>query len=208
MERPDNKTGVPLAHYRAVYRSSDPELMSARTGIKWSPVDGCFNFTLMGVEMRASWPEMEVSVRSTGEPVKPSVVILVARYLTGGTLRPAGGSFLAYAEMPWGQVYNSNFNGRCIRRLAGTFGSDLEGFERACTRLGGKKLSIGDASFELEFLPGLKLRLILWEGDEEYPASSQILFSDNFPGAFSAEDNAVVGETAISMLNAVRTQIN
>ena len=36
--------------------------------------------------------------------------------------------------------------------------------------------------------------MILWEGDEEFPPSSQILFSDNFPVSFQAEDMAVMGD--------------
>mgnify|MGYP000594588565 CR=1 FL=1 len=35
--------------------------------------------------------------------------------------------------------------------------------------------------------------MILWEGDEEFPPSSQILFSDNFPVSFQAEDMAGYG---------------
>ena len=45
--------------------------------------------------------------------------------------------------------------------------------------------------------------MILWEGDEEFPPSSQILFSDNFPVAFQAEDMAVVGDISINMLKAL-----
>ena len=44
--------------------------------------------------------------------------------------------------------------------------------------------------------------MILWEGDEEFPPSSQILFSDNFPVSFQAEDMAVMGDVIIGSLKA------
>ena len=44
----------------------------------------------------------------------------------------------------------------------------------------------------------LYVRFILWEGDEEFPASSQVLFSSNFPAAFGAYDLAEVGEICIN----------
>ncbi len=42
--------------------------------------------------------------------------------------------------------------------------------------------------------------MILWEGDDEFPPSSQILFSDNFPISFQAEDMAVMGDVIIGSL--------
>ena len=40
--------------------------------------------------------------------------------------------------------------------------------------------------------------------DDEFPPSAQILFSDNFPAAFTqGEDMAVVGDVTIDMLKAL-----
>jgi hypothetical protein len=44
--------------------------------------------------------------------------------------------------------------------------------------------------------------MIIWTGDEEFRPSAQILFSDNTPVAFSAEDAAVVGEVMIAAMTA------
>ena len=43
-------------------------------------------------------------------------------------------------------------------------------------------------------IPSTVVRFTLWEGDEEFAPTSQILFSDNFPDAFAAEDRVVVCE--------------
>ena len=198
--RPNNQKEIPLAHYGAIYAGSDPSEISRRTGFGWDSERGMFSFRMLSRTVEAAWPALRIRAAETGEELKPYDTILLARFMTGGCLRHSTGRFLAYAEMPWGQVYNKNFEGRCIKRLAFSFGDDLKRFERACLALGGRRLNLGDSAFELEFLPGLFLRLILWEKDEEFPPSSQILFSDNFPDAFNAEDNAVVGETVISWL--------
>ena len=80
--------------------------------------------------------------------------------------------------MPWGEVYLRQFDGRCIKRLAFSYGNRLGDF------------------------PEYKIQMILWEGDEEFPPSSQILFSDNFPVSFQAEDMAVMGDVIIGSLKA------
>ena len=54
-------------------------------------------------------------------------------------------------------------------------------------------VKFGDVAYELSIYPGYQIQMILWEGDDEFPPSSQILFSDNFPVSFAAEDMAVMG---------------
>ena len=41
---------------------------------------------------------------------------------------------------------------------------------------------------------------ILWGADDEFDPTCQMLFSDNFPRAFSAEDVAHVGDISISRI--------
>jgi hypothetical protein len=50
------------------------------------------------------------------------------------------------------------------------------------------------------------MSIIIWEWDDEFPSKAQILFDDNFPGAFSAEDTAVAGDICISRLKQMKEQ--
>lgn len=67
-------------------------------------------------------------------------------------------------------------------------------------RLDATPLEHGDIAYEFEVIDGFRVQMILWAGDDEFPPSSQILFSDNFPIAFQAEDMAVVGDISITMI--------
>ena len=102
--------------------------------------------------------------------------------------------------MPWGRHYNDVFQGRCVKRLAFTFGFKLDVFAKVMESIGGEKLSVGDAGYEFAFLDNFKLQFIIWEGDEEFPPSAQILFSGNFASAFMGEDMAAVGDISIGTL--------
>ena len=146
---------------------------------------------------------------ASGSSVGPSSArscakILVLRYLTEGGAAPSTGKFLTYREIPWGEVYFKQFQGRCLFRLAFGFGGKLDAFREIMERVGAQAISSGDVGYELEFMKGLFVRLILWAGDDEFPPSAQILFSDNFPAAFTqGEDMAVVGDVTIDMLKAL-----
>lgn len=207
----DSKERLPFEHYLKAYQDLNPEDISQRTGIPYDGETSSFILRLMGVTYRITHPGYEV-VHQDGEGAdwfpleeKANARILVLRFLTEGAAAPASGKFLTYREIPWGEVYFKQFQGRCIFRLAYGFGNKLEKFAAIMEKIGGTKLDFGDISYEFEFLNGLQLRMILWAGDDEFPPSAQILFSDNFPVAFvQGEDMAVVGDVSIDMLKALQ----
>ena len=103
-------------------------------------------------------------------------------------------------EMPWGEVYLRQFDGRCIKRLAFTYGNRLKDFKGIMEHIHAVPVDHGDIAYQVEIFPGYQIQMILWEGDDEFPPSSQILFSDNFPVSFAAEDMAVMGDVIIGSL--------
>ena len=197
----DNKVGVPMEHYKAVFAAADPAALSEQSCVPYAAEERKFRLTLLGRPVTISWPGMVSRFEDDGLATASNTRILLARLLLEGALTPARGQMLAYTDMPWGNVYAQQFRGRCISRLAGTYGSSLPAFDEACARVAGVPAESGDRSYDLPFLDGLTVRLILWEGDEEFRPTAQILFSDNFSAAFSAEDIAVVGDV---LLNAMK----
>ena len=74
-------------------------------------------------------------------------------------------------------------------------------------KIGGQKISMGDSGYKFEFMNDLHMYFILWAGDEDFPPSAQILFDDNFPLAFTAEDIAVVGDVSIGKLKEIASSL-
>ena len=151
---------------------------------------------------RLTWPNYTITAdRDDAFALKslPGQTFLL-RWLLEGKRMPAKGQFKTFREMPWGELYIQPFTGRCLTRAAFTFGTRVAKFAAAMEKLGGKKLPHGDAGYELELLPGYAMRLIVWEGDDEFPPNSQILYSDNFETSFSAEDRVVSGDILISVV--------
>lgn len=85
------------------------------------------------------------------------------------------------------------------------FGAD-SGFQGSAVKLGGILIPGGDAAVELELFDNLYIRFLLWEGDEEFPASSQILFSSNFPAAFSVYDLTEIVEIILGVMKEKEVQ--
>ena len=203
---PNNKEGRPLKLYAEQFRETDPLEVSARTAVPYDKTLHVFTLTLMNSVYEITHPDFSVRfLQGEGDRLSayPVGQILVLRYLTGGHFVRPGGSFLAYRDNPWGDVYLANFNNRCIRRLAFTFAGKGEDMTRKMAALQGKPYEKGDIGWEFEFMPGLSIRFSIWNADEEFPPSAQILFSDNFRFAFDADDMAYIGDIFIKILSAI-----
>lgn len=202
----NNQELIPYEIYSEQYEKTDPIEVSARTAVPYDSVRRVFTFTLMNSVYEIGHPEFTVRfVSGAGDFLSDRKIrqLLVMRYLISGHFIRGGDSFVAYREMPWGEVYNANFEGRCLRRLAYTFAGKAEEVAEKMPLLGGKPYEKGDFGWEFEFMPGLSIRFAVWNADDEFPPSSQILFSDNFQYAFSAEDLAYVGDIFIMVIKTV-----
>ena len=161
-----------------------------------------FAVRMLGADYAIAWPDFAIrsdDQRAFALDSYPAQILLL-RYLLEGRMSRGSGAFLAFRELPWGEVYHKAFEGRCLARAARAFGPDLKRFIAAAGQLPSHRLPRADAAFQFEFMPGYELQLFLWEGDDEFPPSCQILFSDNFPMAFTAEDRTAVGDILIAEL--------
>ena len=198
----DSLTRQPWEHYLAEYKKTDPTEIRNRLRIPYDPETREFTVTFLGTVYQVSHPDFEVRHIPDQKGYYPledmiKAKILTLRYLLRGSYAESMGSFKTYREMPWGEVYLRQFDGRCIKRLAFSYGNRLGDFQKLMEHLGAEKIAHGDICYQLCIYPGYDVQMILWEGDEEFPPSSQFLFSDNFPVSFEAEDIAQMGDVII-----------
>jgi hypothetical protein len=201
----DNKERVPFEHYKEEYREKDPQEISQRTGFPYSEEKQCFTVRFLGRDYEIAFPEYAVQPVTQKDGWDPlmemtAAQILVLRHMLEGCQVSGTGKFLTYREVPWGEVYYRQFNGRCMMRLAFSYGNRIDAFRRSLEAMGAKEIKAGDAGYEIELFDGFFIRFQIWGGDEEFQPSSQILFSDNFPAAFHAEDLVVACDVIIGTM--------
>ena len=201
----DSKERLPWEHYLSQYQESDPQEIAARLGISYDEEQKYFTLKFLGTVYQISWPDFQVSHEADDMGFYPLETMTYARTLTirfllNGAEASGTGKFKTYREMPWGEVYLRQFDGRCIKRLAFSYGNRIKDFQAIMEHMHCVPVKHGDIAYQLEIFPDYLVQMILWEGDDEFPPSSQILFSDNFPISFQAEDMAVMGDVIIGSL--------
>ena len=198
MQIENHKEEVPFAHYEEQFRSLDAAEAVRRTGAKWDGKE--FYVNLLGREFAISHPDYAIRPVDGGSvPPLPTQTFLL-RYLMESKQVQWTGAWKTFREMPWGELYIKPYTGRVLTRAAFTFGTRLAAFKAACEKLGATPVPNGDAGYEFSFIGGYKVRVLVWEGDDEFPPNAQILYSDNFQDGFAPEDRVVTGDILITTI--------
>lgn len=199
MQVENHKEEVPFAFYCGKFAEMDAQEAVNRLGVPFE--NGEFSVTLLGTSYHIAHPAFALRPE-TEIPVPLPTQTFLLRYLLEGKPSAPCAEFKTFRELPWGELYIKPFTGRVLTRAAFTFGTRVEKFRAAAEKLGGRALTHGDASYEFRFLDEYRLRLIVWEGDDEFPPNAQLLYSANFADGFAAEDRVVAGDLLISALKA------
>jgi hypothetical protein len=113
---------------------------------------------------------------------------------------PKANKLIKFKDIPGGHAYEGAFVERAICPVAEYFGEKPEDLPRAAKLLGGKNLSLGEVSAEIEGLKGIPLTYILWAADSEFSASANILYDESASSYLPTEDLGVLGELTTARL--------
>ena len=201
MQIENHKEEVPFAHYEELFRKLDvADAQNRLASVKWDGKE--FYVNLLGREYGISHPEAVIRPLDGGKLPPLPVQTFMLRYLLESRDVAWCGQWKTFREMPWGEMYITPYTGRVLTRAAFTFGFKLAAFRAACEKLGATPVKHGDAGFEFDFVGNYKMQILMWEGDDEFPPSAQILYSDNFAEGFAAEDRVVAGDILITTIKA------
>ena len=114
----------------------------------------------------------------------------------------AAREYIPFKDIPTTGVFDAAFK-RSVKPLADRFNGRIDAFCKACESLGAKKLPYGDAGYAVQVWKDLYLQIIIWDGDDEFPASVTILFDKNIADFTHPETVVTIGDDVIlAVLNA------
>jgi hypothetical protein len=166
------------------------EQIARRSGFEIQTEDR-FKVSFLNRVYSISFPAFEFSDSAEAKkevPIQEQVLIL--HYMMGTGSMGLSQKWIAYREIEGASFYFSAFVKRAVDPLKKVFGQNLKGFTTAAKTLGGNPIQFGDAGFEFNPFPRVPVQLIVWEGDDEFPAEANILFDQTVGAILSPEDIA------------------
>ena len=143
-----------------------------------------------------SWPEMGFSYSGSDDEVPIQQQVLLLHYLNGACNAAAGGGkceWISFQDLPEGRFYMDAFIKRAKDPLLRAFGTDPKKMAELASEIyNATPMEFGDYSVVVQALPMVQVVLVLWRGDEEFPAEGNILFDRGISGILPAEDIALL----------------
>lgn len=184
----DYKNARKLAIDRLAAESFDKILR--RTGFE-SIADDQLRIPFLNRRYRIVFPELQFEDEADSQKEVPiQEQILILHYMLAPASPVLAGNWVSYREIPGASFYYSAFVKRAVDPLKKVFGNDVKRLLPAAGILGGQAIDSGDVGYEFWLLPRVPVRLILWVGDEEFPAEANLVFDETIKDILSAEDIA------------------
>ncbi len=139
-------------------------------------------------------PDIKLSLVGSEEEVPIRDKILLLHYLTQAKGSPLANEVIAYKQLPEGINYFPTFYKRAIKPLIDHFGKQPQLLIATAEKLGGYKADYGDAAVTINAFKLVPVTLVLWQGDEEFPPTGNILFDATISDYLSIEDVNVLCE--------------
>ena len=154
----DCKERMPCEHYTQEFAAADPKEIASRLSIPYDEETKKLTITFLGTQNQITWPDFEVTHTPDDKDFYPLenmiyAWILTIRFLLNGVKSESSGKFKTYREMPWGEVYLRQFDGRCSKRLAFSYGNRLGDFKAIMEHISAISVKHGDIAYEVEIFP-------------------------------------------------------
>ena len=183
--------------------AADPDELARLVGAVPS-AQGGFVLDLWGEPLSLDFPEL-VACRGLSGALPLPVQALLMYYLnTTDGCRPSG-EWVSFADLPGGRLYAQAFQGYSGNVLTRAFGDDVPAFRSACLAAGGMGYDLGDAAFTFKGLPFVPLLVTYWQGEEELPSASKILFDPAATHHLPVDVCAIMGSMLVARILKART---
>lgn len=188
-----------LAELRAQLKEKDPYLLAAHTAAiyKLHPNEtiGEFHLPVWDEALLVSYPDFIAREANSRQEKDEFTQTLLAYYFSHSDGTPLRGEWISFSELPDGRFYDQAFQGYTGVELTRAFSDQPNAFRQAAETLGGREQPLGDLSFSFRVLPQVPLLVVVWWGDEDFPASFRILFDASVSHHLPTDVCAVLGST-------------
>jgi len=137
----------------------------------------CYGLSVWG-EDYAIFPEKCLITRPDDPAweVTAFLGLFTVHYLLTSKEIPISKEWISVKDIPGGATFFRGPHKIPAHLIEMKYGNNLKGFSDACIQEGGMTLDMADAAYSFRIAPRIPVAVLLWQGDDEFPAESKLLF--------------------------------
>ncbi|MBN2137152.1 MAG: DUF3786 domain-containing protein [Sedimentisphaerales bacterium] len=157
----------------------DPRQTAAKAGCRYLNDPERLQLPMLDTEYIVSLAANDILVLRDNTPSRPAGFIeqlCILAYLLGAKDIPLANKLVKAESLPGGQFFFRGPHSLPTDKLEKAFGETPERLFTACKRFNAENCEFGDTSVRLYALPRIPFTLVIWRGDQDFPARASILF--------------------------------
>lgn len=164
---------------------ADPKEVCRRALVEYQKTQG-YTIYHMNQDLTVL-PEARKVVDQKGVSVEDGLLVLLTLlYLLNVSYKPFENRLVTVEEFQDAFFFQGPHE-LPVHAVAERFGNDPEGFQKACTKMGGRREKHGDLAFVFYPFPKIPVHYILWQGDREFSSRVSVLFDASTEGHLRAD---------------------
>ncbi len=155
----------------------DPEDVCRRALCSYDINEKSYTLTIWGEEY-GIYPELSKVRRLRDD--KPNINIFlslfIVHYLLTSKAIPVSKEWISEKDIPGGVAFFRGPHAIPTHLIEKRYGDNIGAFRKTCEQLDGILLDMADKAYSFRIAPRIPAAVLLWKGDDEFPAESKILF--------------------------------
>ena len=160
-------------------READPPVICRNAQVTYDADLAAYVVPFLGTDFRCSPERQTIEPLLAGDAFTTldfQFYLVFLHHLLEAQPRELSGNWISEKEIPGGELFFRGLHGLPLEPLTQIFGRQPEFFRSVAEKLAGIPAPMGDLAFQFSLFPRIPLRLVLWEGDDEFEPEMLIRF--------------------------------
>ena len=105
--------------------------------------------------------------------------VFLINYLLGEKASKSTGNWISEKDLVGGVTFFRGPHKIPTDLISVAYGNDVDALSQKCLQLGGKPLDMADCSFSFDIIGSIRIALLYWQGDEDFPAEAKLLIDSS-----------------------------
>ncbi len=157
------------------FSNGEPGRMARLSCAEYSAQQRRFRLSYFNHLCSVSFPEGAIVPDEASFSLTIEEKALILHYLSQASGEPLTKKWISLSELPGGVMHYNNFKTVSLKPIADYFSKQPKKLLQVAHSLGGSEIGIGDAGVAIPVFPRIVVGIILWLGDEEFPANANMV---------------------------------
>ncbi len=185
-----------------------PEDVCKRALCRYDEIRRCYTLSVWGDDY-VIYPEQckieNINVHSQSFRPHDYFYIFIINYLLQVKEITLHKEWISEKDIPGGSTFFRGPHQIPTNLIASRYSGNIEQFKKNCEELGGIEFDMADASYIFKITPRISVAVLFWDGDDEFPAESKLLYDRTIADHFALD---VIFALAVGICSVIGKRAN